>query len=67
MQPGLARAVPMGILGFTIGAVIAYGIRLAQGLEPNAAAPYGFVGSAMVLGAFISAGFFVWGMGAFDP
>jgi hypothetical protein len=67
MQPGLARAVPLGIVGFVIGATIAYLIRLAQGLEPNAAAPYGFVGSAMVLGAFISAGFFVWGMGAFDP
>ena len=67
MKPGLARAVPMGIGGFTIGVILAYLIRLAQGLEPNAAAPYAFVGPALVLGAFISAGFFVWGMGAFDP
>lgn len=62
MQPGLARAVPMGILGFVGGALLALVIRLAQGLDPA-----GSVGSAFVLGAFISAGVFVWGMGAFDP
>ncbi|MEZ4668043.1 MAG: hypothetical protein R3E39_09015 [Anaerolineae bacterium] len=62
MQPGLARAVPMGILGFVGGALLALVIRLAQGLDPA-----GSVGPAFVLGAFISAGTFVWGMGAFDP
>jgi hypothetical protein len=67
MQPGLARAVPMGIVGFAGGALLAILIRLAQGLDPNPAAPYAFVGPALVLGAFISAGVFVWGMGAFDP
>jgi len=67
MQPGLARAVPVGILGFALGALIAILIRLAQGLDPNPDAPYAYVGPAFVLGAFISAGFFVWGMGAFDP
>jgi hypothetical protein len=67
MQPGLARAVPMGIVGFAGGALLAILIRLAQGLDPNPAAPYAFVGPAFVLGAFISAGVFVWGMGAFDP
>ncbi|MBL8116509.1 MAG: hypothetical protein J0L63_09875 [Anaerolineae bacterium] len=62
MQPGLARAVPMGILGFVGGALLAIVIRLAQGLPAE-----GFVGPAFVLGAFISAGTFVWGMGGFDP
>lgn len=67
MQPGLARAVPMGIIGFALGALLAILIRLAQGLDPDPTAPYAYVGSAFVLGAFISAGFFIWGMGAFDP
>jgi hypothetical protein len=57
----------MGIVGFAVGALIAIVIRLLQGIDPNPAAPYGYVGPAMVLGVFISAGFFVWGMGAFDP
>lgn len=67
LRPGLARAVPLGIVGFIVGALIAIVIRLLQGLDPNPDAPYAYVGPAMVLGAFISAGFFVWGMGAFDP
>lgn len=62
MQPGLARAVPMGILGFIGGALLALVIRMLQGLDPA-----GSVGAAFVLGAFISAGVFVWGMGGFDP
>ncbi len=62
MQPGLARAVPMGILGFIGGALLALVIRMLQGLDPA-----GSVGAAFVLGAFISSGVFVWGMGGFDP
>ncbi len=62
LQPGLARAVPMGILGFIGGALLALVIRMLQGLDPA-----GSVGAAFVLGAFISAGVFVWGMGGFDP
>src|ERR1044071_4948061 len=65
MQPGLSRAVPMGIVGFALGALLAVVIRAIQGL--NDTDPNGFVGPAMVLGAFISSGVFVWGMGAFDP
>jgi hypothetical protein len=67
MQPGLARAIPLGIVGFLAGALLAILIRLAQGLDPNPDAPFAYVGAAFVLGAFISCGFFVWGMGAFDP
>lgn len=62
LQPGLARAVPMGILGFIGGALLALVIRMLQGLDPA-----GSVGAAFVLGAFISSGVFVWGMGGFDP
>jgi hypothetical protein len=62
LQPGLARAVPMGILGFIGGGLLALVIRMLQGLDPA-----GSVGAAFVLGAFISAGVFVWGMGGFDP
>ncbi len=67
MQPGLPRAVPMGIVGFALGALLAIVIRMLQGLGLDSTDPNGFVGPAMVLGAFISSGFFVWGMGAFDP
>src|SRR5215470_12229375 len=67
MQPGLPRAVPMGIAGFALGALIAIVIRMLQGIGPTSPEYSGFVGPAMVLGAFISSGFFVWGMGAFDP
>jgi hypothetical protein len=62
LQPGLARAVPMGILGFIGGALLALVIRMIQGLDPA-----GSAGAAFVLGAFISAGVFVWGIGGFDP
>ena len=54
--------MPLGILGFIGGALLALVIRMLQGLDPA-----GSVGAALVLGAFISAGVFVWGMGAFDP
>lgn len=67
MRPGIARAVPMGILGFALGALLAVVIRLLQGLDPNPNDPYGYVGPAFVLGAFLSSGFFIWGIGAFDP
>lgn len=67
MQPGVARATVMGILGFLVGALVAIVIRLLQGLDPNPAAPYAFVGPAFVLGALFCSGFFLWGIGAFDP
>jgi hypothetical protein len=62
MQPGLTRAVPMGIVGFLVGALLVIILRSLQSLDPVWA-----VGPAIVLGAFISSFFFVWGMGAFDP
>lgn len=62
MQPGLNRAVPMGILGFLFGALLVILLRELQGLDPVWNAEVGFI-----MAAFVSAGFFVWGMGAFDP
>ncbi|MCC6615191.1 MAG: hypothetical protein IT320_17070 [Anaerolineae bacterium] len=62
IQPGLSRAVPMGILGFLLGALIVIILRALQGLTP-----IWDVGVGAVLAVFMGAGFFVWGMGAFDP
>jgi hypothetical protein len=62
MQPGLSRAVPMGILGFLVGAALVLIIRALQSLDPVMDDQL-----VMIMGAFISTAFFVWGMGAFDP
>jgi hypothetical protein len=62
MQPGLSRALPMGLLGFLVGAGIVILIRALQGLTP-----IWDMGVGMSLAAFTTAGFFVWGMGAFSP
>lgn len=62
MQPGLSRAVPLAILGFLIGTGILMLIRALQSLDPVLDTQL-----ALVMGALFCAGFFVWGMGAFDP
>lgn len=62
MQPGLHRAIPMAIIGFLLASLVVIIIRGLQQLDPLWAPGPGFV-----LSAFTSAGFFVWGMGAFDP
>lgn len=62
MQPGLSRAIPMSILGFLLGALIVVVLRGLQGIEPLWDS-----GVAIIVSAFTTAGFFVWGMGAFDP
>lgn len=62
LQPGLSRAIPMGIVGFLIGALIVIIIRLLQGLVPA-----WDIGVGIVFAALFMAGFFVWGMGGFDP
>ncbi len=62
MQPGLSRAVPLGILGFLIGTGLLMLIRALQSLDPVLDAQLG-----IVMGTLFCAGFFVWGMGAFDP
>lgn len=62
MQPGLSRAIPMGILGFLVGVGIVVVLRSLQSITP-AMDPQ----IALILGTFMSAGFFIWGAGAFDP
>lgn len=62
MQPGLSRAVPLGILGFLIGAALLVLIRALQSLDPVFDPQL-----AIVLGAVFCAGLFIWGLGALDP
>ena len=62
MRPGLSRAVPMGILGFLVGMVILVVMRTLQGLQPVMEPELAFV-----LGTFLASGFFIYGLGAFDP
>lgn len=61
-QPGLSRAIPGGILGFLAGALIVIIIRGLQSLDPLWA-----TGPGLVMGAFMSAFGFLWGIGAFNP
>ncbi len=62
MQPGLSRAIPMSILGFLLGALIVIVLRGLQGIEPAWDS-----GAGVIVAAFTTAIFFMWGMGAFDP
>lgn len=62
MQPGLSCAIPMAILGFMFGALLVIVIRGLQGLDPIWAP-----GPGIIISAITMAGFFVWGIGAFDP
>ncbi|MEO8397951.1 MAG: hypothetical protein ABI700_33465, partial [Chloroflexota bacterium] len=62
MQAGLSRAIPMAIIGFMVGALVTILLRGLQSLDPIWSA-----GPGLVLAGFTMAGFFVWGMGAFDP
>lgn len=62
MQPGLSRAVPMGILGFLVGIALVIVVRSLQSMDPVMDDQL-----AIVFGTLFCAGFFVWGMGAFDP
>lgn len=61
MQPGLSRAIPMGIIGFMVGALLVIVLRGLQGLDPLWAP-----GPGIVLSVIMTAAFFVWGIGAFD-
>ncbi len=62
MQPGLSRAIPMGILGFMLGALIVILLRGLQSLDPLWAP-----GPGIIVAVIMTAVFFIWGMGAFDP
>jgi hypothetical protein len=62
MQAGLSRAIPGGILGFMVGALLVIIIRGLQGLDPLWAS-----GTGIVISTITTAAGFLWGMGAFDP
>lgn len=62
MQPGLQRAIPMGIIGFLLGALFVIGLRGLQSMDP-----LWDPGVGLIMAAFVSAATFVWGMGGFDP
>lgn len=61
-NPGVSRAIPMGILGFLVGALIVIMLRGLQTLDP-----LWEPGVGIVFGALFCAAFFVWGIGAFNP
>lgn len=61
MQPGLSRAIPMGIIGFMFGALIVIVLRGLQSLDPIWAP-----GPGIIMAVVMTAVFFIWGMGAFD-
>lgn len=61
MKPGLARAVPMAIIGLIAGLLFVLVLRALQSVEPVWDPQIGFV-----VGAFIASFAFVWGMGAND-
>ena len=60
-QPSISRAVPMGVLGFLVGALAVIIIRALQSLTP-----IWDPGVGIVFGTFSCAIFFLWGIGAFD-
>jgi hypothetical protein len=61
-KPGLARAIPLAILGFMLSAVIVFAIRFFQQMDPIYDARVN-----LVLAPFIMSFAFIWGMGGFDP
>lgn len=61
MKPGLARAVPMAIIGLIAGLLFVLVLRALQSVEPVWDAQIGFV-----VGAFSASFAFIWGMGATD-
>jgi hypothetical protein len=62
LQPGLGRATALGVLGFMTASLLVLILRSLQGLEPVYDP-----GVSIVLGGFLAAIFFIWGMGAFNP
>ncbi len=61
-RPSLSRAIPMGLIGFLIGSLFVMIMRDLQDIQPAWDS-----GVAIILSAFTSAGFFLWGIGAFTP
>ena len=62
LQPGVGRATAFALLGFLLGTLITVIIRYFQNLTPIYDPTV-----SVVLGGFMAAIFFVWGIGAFNP
>ncbi|MEQ8676461.1 MAG: hypothetical protein RLP44_21980 [Aggregatilineales bacterium] len=62
MQPGLARGVSVGILGFLLGLLLVALIRALQSIDPVWDPQL-----ALTMAAFTTSAAFVWGMGAANP
>lgn len=62
MQPGISRALVMGFIGFLVGALIVLVVRGLQSMDPLWDPEV-----ALILCAFTTSGFFLYGIGAFDP
>lgn len=61
-QPGVGRAVAFALFGFLTGSLITIVVRGLQNLSPLYDPAVG-----VVLGGFLGAIFFLWGIGAFNP
>jgi hypothetical protein len=61
-KPGLARAIPMSIIGFVVAALLVTGIRALQSMDP-----VWDTGVVLVVASLVVAFAFVWGMGGLDP
>lgn len=61
MHPGVYRAIPMGIMGFLAGAALVVLSRWLIGMNQIWDAQLAIIG-----GGFMSAFFFMWGIGAFN-
>ncbi|MBL8145043.1 MAG: hypothetical protein JNL34_01545 [Anaerolineae bacterium] len=62
LQPGVGRATSFALFGFLTGSLITMVVRGLQNLSPLYDPAVG-----VVLGGFMAAIFFVWGIGAFNP
>jgi len=61
-QPGVGRATAYGLLGFMTASLLVVIVRGLQNLSPVYDPSVG-----VVLGGFLGAIFFIWGIGAFNP
>lgn len=61
-KPGLQRAIPMALIGTALGALAVLILRSLQSMDPVWDAEV-----ALVVLPFTTLGFFLWGMGAFNP
>jgi hypothetical protein len=62
LKPGFSRGLSMGFVGFIVGVLFVLLLRSLQSMDPLWDA-----GVTLAIAPFICLGFFLWGVGAFDP